>query len=243
MPMDPIRMYFQEASTEAFVTWRGISTAEVMVVASMAIHMNPTLFVVTANSIVKVNRLTKMRKRRTCRPSYPSARPRPGPSQAASAPTTPTHTASSVDSASARRNSPGPEVTTRPARSAPQSASAAPSEATESSAFIQPTTGRYGRTTVASRAASRGGPSRIAKVRTSVPQPIQLLDVDALEGRMDLVDEDLHHEEAHERVEEHTELDDQRDAVGAEDRKQREAVLEHQEAHHLGQRLFAADHH
>ncbi len=64
--MDPIRMYFHEASTEAFVTCRGMSMAEVMVVASMEIHMKPTLFEVTANSIVNVKRLAKMRNRRAC---------------------------------------------------------------------------------------------------------------------------------------------------------------------------------
>ena len=61
-------MYFHEASTEAFVTWSGMSIAEVIVVASMAIHMKPTLFVVTANSIVNVKRLPKMRNRRACGP-------------------------------------------------------------------------------------------------------------------------------------------------------------------------------
>src|SRR5215831_7148947 len=96
---------------------------------------------------------------------------------------------------------------------------------------------------VASSAARRGGPSKRAKVRMSVPQPVQLLNVDALEGLMDLVDEDLHDKEAHERVEEDAQLDDQRDAVGTKDREQGESVLQHEEAHHLGQRLFAADHH
>ena len=61
MPTDPIRMYFHEASTEALVTWSGMSRAEVIVVASIAIHMKPTLFAVTANSIVNVKRLPKIR--------------------------------------------------------------------------------------------------------------------------------------------------------------------------------------
>src|SRR5229473_3928116 len=52
MPIDPIRMYFHEASTEAFVTWSGMSMADVIVVASIAIHMNPRLFEVTAKSMV-----------------------------------------------------------------------------------------------------------------------------------------------------------------------------------------------
>jgi hypothetical protein len=64
MPMEPMRMYFQEASTEAFVTWSGMSRAEVIVVASTAIHMKPTLLEVTANSMVNVNRLPKIRNRR-----------------------------------------------------------------------------------------------------------------------------------------------------------------------------------
>src|SRR5262247_21222 len=96
---------------------------------------------------------------------------------------------------------------------------------------------------VASSAARRGGPSRRAKVCTSVPQPVQLLNVDALEGLMDLVDEDLHDKEAHERVEEDAQLDDQRDAVGAKDREQGESVLQHEKAYDLGQGLLAADHH
>ena len=64
MPTEPIRMYFHEASTEAFVTCSGMSMADVIVVASMAIHMKPTLFDTTANSIMNVNRLPKMRNRR-----------------------------------------------------------------------------------------------------------------------------------------------------------------------------------
>jgi hypothetical protein len=59
-------MYFHDASTEAFVTWSGMSIAEVIVVASIAIHMNPTLFEVTANSIVAVNRFPKIRNFRAC---------------------------------------------------------------------------------------------------------------------------------------------------------------------------------
>jgi hypothetical protein len=69
MPTEPIRMYFHEASTEAFVTWSGMSMADVIVVASIAIHMKPTLFEVTANSMVNVNRLPKIRNRRAWAPS------------------------------------------------------------------------------------------------------------------------------------------------------------------------------
>ena len=64
IPTEPIRMYFHEASTDALLTCRGIRTADVMVVASIAIHMKPTLFVVTAKSIVKVKRFAKILKRR-----------------------------------------------------------------------------------------------------------------------------------------------------------------------------------
>ena len=64
MPTEPIRMYFHDASTEALLACSGMSSAEVIVVASIATHMNPTLSVVTANSIVTVKRLAKMRKRR-----------------------------------------------------------------------------------------------------------------------------------------------------------------------------------
>ena len=65
IPTEPIKMYFHEASTEALVTWSGMSMAEVMVVASTATHMTATLLVVTAPSMVKAKRLAKMRKRRT----------------------------------------------------------------------------------------------------------------------------------------------------------------------------------
>src|SRR5260370_38053810 len=64
MPTELSRMYFQDASTEALLRWSGISTADVIVVASMAIHMKPTLLVLTANSMVKVKRFAKIRKRR-----------------------------------------------------------------------------------------------------------------------------------------------------------------------------------
>src|SRR5881628_2092784 len=60
MPTDPSSTYFHEASTDALVTSRGISIAEVIVVASIATHINPTLLVVTAKSIAKANRWTKI---------------------------------------------------------------------------------------------------------------------------------------------------------------------------------------
>jgi hypothetical protein len=57
MPTDPINRYFHEASIAALVCWRGINSAEVTVVASIATHMTPRLLVLTAISIVLANRL------------------------------------------------------------------------------------------------------------------------------------------------------------------------------------------
>jgi hypothetical protein len=65
IPTEPIRMYFQEASTDALVTVSGTMTAEAIVVASMAIHITPTLLAVTATSMVKAKSEEKTRKRRT----------------------------------------------------------------------------------------------------------------------------------------------------------------------------------
>src|SRR6266849_2972221 len=62
MPTEQIRMYFQDASTEAFVRVKGITIAEVMVVASIATHMNATFWIVTAASIVNTNAFMKIRK-------------------------------------------------------------------------------------------------------------------------------------------------------------------------------------
>src|SRR6267142_5967403 len=151
MPTEPMSTYFHDASTEALLACSGISSAEVMVVASIATHMKPTLSVVTANSMVAANRLAKMRKRRACAASQPSS-PRPGPNHAASAPTTLTQKASSVDSASARRRSSGPATGTRPASTSRHSPSAAPTVTSESTAVTAPTAARYGRTTSASSA-------------------------------------------------------------------------------------------
>ena len=65
MPTDPIRMYFHEASTDDFVTRSGMSSAETIVVASMATHIRPTLATSTAASIVSVNRFEKTTNRET----------------------------------------------------------------------------------------------------------------------------------------------------------------------------------
>src|SRR5438552_15480941 len=75
----------------------------------------------------------------------------------------------------------------------------------------------------------------------SLAQPVQLLDVDALEGLLDAIDDDLHDQETHQGIEEDAHFHDERDAVGAEHGQERDAVLERQEADHLGQRLLAAD--
>src|SRR5260370_40193406 len=89
MPTELSRMYFQDASTEALLRWSGISTADVIVVASMAIHMKPTLLVLTANSMVKVKRFAKIRKRRGRGAGGVPPPRRPGPSPGAPAPPTP----------------------------------------------------------------------------------------------------------------------------------------------------------
>jgi hypothetical protein len=60
---------------------------------------------------------------------------------------------------------------------------------------------------------------------------------------VDLVDEDLHDQEAHQHVEEHPDLDDQGDAVRAQHREEGDPVLQHEEADHLGERLLAGDDH
>ena len=109
MPTDPSSTYFQEASTDALETSRAISMADAIVVASIATHIRPTLLVVTAESIVKANRLAKIWKRRARRGS--SLRSRPGPSHAASTVTTDTQAARSADRASARRTSCQPATT------------------------------------------------------------------------------------------------------------------------------------
>src|SRR3990167_9316338 len=103
MPTEQIKRYFHEASTEDFVRCSGITTAEVMVVASMVTHMNPTLLVVTATSIIRAKALTKMRKRLACPSSYSSASPRPGPNADASSVTVAIESARSADRPSTRQ--------------------------------------------------------------------------------------------------------------------------------------------
>ena len=128
MPTEPIRMYFQEASMDARLRCSGTSTAEVIVVASIATHITATLSVVTATSIVNANRLAKSRKRHT-----------PGPRSAASADTPATQTASSADRASTRNSAAGPQVGTAPPTTSAASHTAAATGASASRACNPPT--------------------------------------------------------------------------------------------------------
>jgi hypothetical protein len=59
---------------------------------------------------------------------------------------------------------------------------------------------------------------------------------------VDAIDENLHDEHAQQNVEEHSQLDDQRHAVGAEQRQQGDAVLEHQKSDDLRDREPPAHH-
>jgi hypothetical protein len=140
IPTDPSRTYFHEASTDALVTSSAISMADVIVVASIATHIKPTLLVVTAKSIVKANRFTKIWNRRARRGS--SSRASPGPSHTESAVTTATQPASSADRASARMRSCPPATTAFSARTRRASAAAAPSETSDRPALAQPTARR-----------------------------------------------------------------------------------------------------
>src|SRR5262245_57309562 len=133
-------MYFHDASTEALLTSSEISIAEVIVVASIATHISPTLLVVTAQSIVNANRLTKIWKRRARRGS--SADSRPGPSHTASAATTDTHAVRRADSPSTRKRSCQPATTTRPAAASPARTAAARTDKSESAPFVHPTARR-----------------------------------------------------------------------------------------------------
>ena len=58
MPTDPISRYFQDASIAARVRPSGMSSADATVEASIATHITPRLFVLTAVSIVAAKRLT-----------------------------------------------------------------------------------------------------------------------------------------------------------------------------------------
>ena len=140
MPTEPIRMYFHEASTDAFVTCSGMSMADVIVVASMAIHMKPTLFEVTANSIVKREQVAEDAEAPGLGAvvAVVAAHPRPEPGGQRA------HHAHAQREQASRARRPagtpaGPEVSTSPARMWRHSATAAPRETRDSRAFVQPT--------------------------------------------------------------------------------------------------------
>src|SRR5438128_10392296 len=59
MPTEQMRMYFHEASTDAFVRRSGITIADMIVVASTATHISATFWIVTAASIVNAKALAK----------------------------------------------------------------------------------------------------------------------------------------------------------------------------------------
>src|SRR5512144_1672320 len=99
MPTDPIRMYFQEASTEALLILSGTTIADTIVVASIATHISPTLSTLTATNIVKANRFENTMNRRAWGAVQPSLPHIPGPSHAASAETTAIDRIRTVDSA------------------------------------------------------------------------------------------------------------------------------------------------
>ena len=66
-------MYFQDASTDVLVTLSGMMNAEKMVVASIAIHIRPTLLAETASSMDAMNRLKKPWNRPSCEGVYSSS--------------------------------------------------------------------------------------------------------------------------------------------------------------------------
>ncbi len=72
-------------------------------------------------------------------------------------------------------------------------------------------------------------------------QSIQLLHVHRFERTVDVVDEDLHHQKAHQHVEKDAEFYDQRNAVCPQHGKQGNAVLKDQKADDLSQRLASRD--
>src|SRR6266851_5744745 len=246
MPTEQINRYFQDASTEAFVRVNGITMADVIVVASIATHMSATFWIVTAVSIVNTNAFVKIRKWRVCESSSRSGRPTRWPRIDASSATNAMHSVSSADSASTRHSAAadaaswsGPVATTvvhKPMLAA--------NDSDAQITLTQPTNRLYGRTRIARQEATSGGVSRreriMLTVRLSVPKPRQLFDIKRVERFVNVVDEDLHHQESHQRVEEHSKFDQQRHPVGTHDCKERNRVLEHEEADDLRDRLFSA---
>src|SRR5216683_2058194 len=205
MPTEQINRYFQDASTDAFVRVNGITMADVMVVASIATHMSATFWIVTAASIMNTNAFVKIRKWRVCERSSRSGRPTRWPRTDASSATKAMHSASSADSASTRHSVgadaaswSGPAATT-----VVQSAMLAAKDSDAQITLIPPTNRWYGRTRMARQEARSGGinntESVMLTVTLSVPKSRQRFDVNRIEGFMNVVDENLHHQEPHQR--------------------------------------------
>src|SRR2546427_404665 len=154
------------------------------------------------------------------------------------------HSASRAESASTCHNA----VADLASRSGPaamtvvQSAMLAAKDNSAQATLIQPTNRLYGRTRLARQDARSGGINNMESVRLtvalSVAQPRQLFDIKRVEGFVNVVDENLHDQEPHQRIEEHPKFDKQRHAVCAYDCKEGNRVLEHQEADDLRDRLL-----
>src|SRR5712691_3846858 len=246
MPTEQIKRYFQDASTDALVRVNGITMADVIVVASIATHMSATFWIVTAASIVNTNAFVKILKWRVRASSSRSGRPTRWAKADASSATNAMHSASNADSASTRHIAvadpaswSGPAATT-----VMHSAKLAAKDSDAPIRLTQPTNRLYGRTRIARQDAKSGGINRTATimltVTLSVPKSRQLFDINRVEGFMNVVDENLHHQESHQGIKKHTKLDEQRHPVGPYGRQQRNRVLEHQEANHLCNRLLSA---
>src|SRR5712691_9533868 len=179
MPTEQIKMYFRDASTDAFVRVSGITMADVMVVASIATHMSATFWIVTAASIVNTNAFVKIRRWRVRESSSRSGRPTRCPRTDASSATNAMQSASSADSASTRHSAvadatswSGPAAIT-----VVQSAMLAAKDTDAPITLTQPTNRWYGRTRMARQDATSGGINRIESIRLtvtlSVPKPRQ----------------------------------------------------------------------
>src|ERR1035437_9340973 len=155
--------------------------------------------------------------------------------------------ATSAESASTchRSGSGWPAVADPPVTTSTQSAMLAAKDSDSPATPAQPTRCVCRRTRIERHDARSGGPRSndrvsISMAMVSVPKMLQLLDVDRVERLVNVVHEDLHPQEPHQRVEEHADLDQQRHAVGADHGEQGDRVLEHEKADHLRNRLPAA---
>src|SRR5439155_8494648 len=158
MPTEQMRMYFHDASTDALVRRNGMTMADVIVVASMATHMSATFWTVTAVSMVAANKLMNTRNVRADGSSRWSARP--GPSDDARSMTKAIHTARSADSASNRAATACARDGGAPVAVASAAARLTASDSPAAITLTQPTHVRYGRTAIATLAATSGGPIR-----------------------------------------------------------------------------------